>query len=98
MSAFYVGQRVRIRYARNPNFSHLEACEGVVTHCGPWKDGDTLPTGMLCDGIADFMIICAGVHGTCVADQLEPIIDPGHEVTTWEACGFHPSEFAGVEA
>jgi len=94
MSKFYVGQRVRLARAVFPVnqgktgrvrefFKEEKSHRGVVNCYCDWDDGsrggiDRNPDGRL-----------SATH----TDQLEPLIQPDNEATTWEELGFHPSQF-----
>lgn len=84
MAKFFVGQRVRLVRA---NFAQNLGAEGIITHMGPWRDGDMLPIGLKLIGAATDVIVKWNQlmsykekmidHGPCCLDRLEPILPEG---------------------
>ena len=81
MARFYVGQRVRIVFAR---YAHGRCCVGL----------ETVVDGFLDDGRAK---LTKGLPNPSPAkfwnaftDQLEPLTDPGREVVSWSECVWKP--------
>lgn len=73
MSKFFVGQRVRVKYMRNPFWSYLSGREATVTGIGPYPELEEYVLG------GDYRIRIDGdTHNgdaQVISSQLEPIID-----------------------
>lgn len=84
MAKFFVGQKVRLVRAQ---YEKNLGAEGVITHMGPWGEGELLPIGLtLVGGTTDVIVnwtrplkYTTGVlkHGPCLSINLEPILPEG---------------------
>lgn len=104
MAKFYVGQRVRLARAMQPQNMGLTGTIrefigetvigaaigrfGKANCCCDWDDGTR-------DGITTNDI---GVSYWTHTDQLELLIKPDNEAGDWAELGFHPSQFNRVQA
>jgi hypothetical protein len=91
MAKFYVGQRVRVvgGPGGNPLYRHMDGEEGVIS--GPCA---CLNLGCPCWELHGFYTPFGDLIGFH-PDELEPILDPGRELVSWDACLWQPQ---GVEA
>lgn len=85
MSAFYVGQRVRIRAVCDMETARMVGKEGVVNELD--CENETGEFGLI--GVDS----CGEDDWCFFPSQLEPILRPDNEVGDWAELGFHPSEF-----
>lgn len=96
MTAFYVGQRVRVVGCCHPQrWGYCLGREAVVedlecpTSSGPAIAVHILGVGSIRDDGRRFAFL---------QSHLEPIIDHGHEVTTWDECVWKPEHLREVLA
>lgn len=90
MKSFFVGQRVRIVSARSEHGRRVVGMEAIVS-----ETGCKLKYSSRCD-IA-VMVSGRDEYGF-ESYELEPITDPGHEVTTWDKCEWKPEHLREVPA
>jgi hypothetical protein len=85
MSAFRVGQRVRLVSKSIYSNSLVKiGTEGVISAIGPWREGDISPTGMLVPAPADYWVAWdSGEPSLCTSGRIEPAIPP-HVAGSWE--------------
>jgi hypothetical protein len=81
MSKLFVGQRVRVvaLAGANPIYNHMNGKEGVIS--APCSCG--VP-GCPCWELHGFYALSGRLVGF-LPEELEPILDPGREVISWEA-------------
>jgi hypothetical protein len=84
VSAFYVGQRVRVVRVYTPTTARV-GWEGVVNELGCFDKRDRPAIGVTINGDPDWCF---------PADFLEPIVDDGRKVVSWSDCLWQPEGVA----
>jgi len=83
VSAFFVGQRVRLKYLRAPEWNELAGREGRVVAIGNFPPDDYQKHY----ATHEVAIDGCPINGRFIAEQLEPILPSGH----------HPAELTVEE-
>jgi hypothetical protein len=89
MSAFYVGQRVRIVGAGRSK--HLIGTEARVVR---WRDDAYAGGGVVYSGWELDVFNRYGVPFVAYPHQIEPIVDDGRKVVEWSDCLWQPEGVA----